>query len=100
MLDTPFRALLVALRDCGELTDVELATVTTGDWTFEHVPRIRCDEDADLYWMAALALHVRADVVSGSPEWLAWFKSPQGALHACLTARLIQWEERGDLAQP
>ena len=94
MLNTPFQTLLAALRDCGQLTDVELAMITARDWTFEHVPPILCDEDARKYRMAALALHARAGVVNGSPEWLTWFKSPQGALHACLTARLIQWDEK------
>ena len=89
-----FPVLLEVLQDGDNVSADELATITFGHWTFEHVPALKTEAAANKYRRAALALHKRACVVIGSSEWLVWFKSPQGRLHACLTARLIEWDEK------
>lgn len=86
-------ALLAVLQDPDNLSSAaELARIT--DWRLKQVPAIGSHEEADKYRIAALTPRRRAGVDTGSLDWLTWLKSPQGTLYVCLTARMMDWDER------
>lgn len=84
--------LLTVLQDDRNLSSTELARITY--WTLKQVGSIQSHDEAERYRAAALTLRRRAGVDTGSIEWLTWFKSPPGTLYGCLTARLMEWDER------
>lgn len=93
MLRKQLYQLITVLDEKADLSDADLNLITDGEWNFITVPPVTSADEANLYRAAAGFLRKKAKVASGSNEWLVWFKSPQGSLHACLVARLMEWRD-------